>query len=258
MPVENGAADERGHRDRGPAQDVPSLRTAAGWRWTGSTWWWSRARYTDSSARTAPARPPRCAPCSGWSGPTAGGCGCSASRSPELLPRSRTGSAPSWRARSSSATSPGPHAAAAGHAPAAAGVAGSTRCWSMVGLRDRGDERVKGYSLGMKQRLAVASALLKDPRAADPRRAGERARPGRHPGDAGPDADARRHRDDRADVQPHPGRDPADLRPRHDHLPRPAGGRRPGGRGAGGYDRHESWCGWPTRTARPSCCARPG
>ncbi|WP_281905308.1 ABC transporter ATP-binding protein [Phytohabitans aurantiacus] len=32
-----------------------------------------------------------------------------------------------------------------------------------VGLRDRGDERVKGYSLGMKQRLAVASALLKQP-----------------------------------------------------------------------------------------------
>ena len=32
-----------------------------------------------------------------------------------------------------------------------------------VGLRDRGDERVKGYSLGMKQRLAVASALLKNP-----------------------------------------------------------------------------------------------
>ncbi|MCW3843328.1 ATP-binding cassette domain-containing protein [Micromonospora yasonensis] len=33
----------------------------------------------------------------------------------------------------------------------------------LVGLRDRGDERVKGYSLGMKQRLAVASALLKSP-----------------------------------------------------------------------------------------------
>ena len=32
-----------------------------------------------------------------------------------------------------------------------------------VGLRDRGDERVKAYSLGMKQRLAVASALLKQP-----------------------------------------------------------------------------------------------
>ncbi|SBT37165.1 ABC transporter ATP-binding protein [Micromonospora narathiwatensis] len=32
-----------------------------------------------------------------------------------------------------------------------------------VGLRDRSEERVKGYSLGMKQRLAVASALLKQP-----------------------------------------------------------------------------------------------
>jgi ABC-2 type transport system ATP-binding protein len=32
-----------------------------------------------------------------------------------------------------------------------------------VGLRDRGDERVKSYSLGMKQRLAFASALLKSP-----------------------------------------------------------------------------------------------
>jgi len=33
-----------------------------------------------------------------------------------------------------------------------------------VGLRDRAKERVKTYSLGMKQRLAVASALLKKPR----------------------------------------------------------------------------------------------
>ncbi|MFD0784457.1 ABC transporter ATP-binding protein [Micromonospora azadirachtae] len=32
-----------------------------------------------------------------------------------------------------------------------------------VGLHDRGDDRVKSYSLGMKQRLAVASALLKSP-----------------------------------------------------------------------------------------------
>ncbi|WP_301547559.1 ATP-binding cassette domain-containing protein [Micromonospora sp. C95] len=34
----------------------------------------------------------------------------------------------------------------------------------LVGLRDRSGERVKTYSLGMKQRLAVASALLKNPR----------------------------------------------------------------------------------------------
>src|SRR3954470_8732940 len=32
-----------------------------------------------------------------------------------------------------------------------------------VGLRERATERVKTYSLGMKQRLAVASALLKEP-----------------------------------------------------------------------------------------------
>ncbi|MEH1016569.1 ABC transporter ATP-binding protein [Micromonospora sp. CPCC 206060] len=32
-----------------------------------------------------------------------------------------------------------------------------------VGLADRGNERVRSYSLGMKQRLAVASALLKEP-----------------------------------------------------------------------------------------------
>jgi ABC-2 type transport system ATP-binding protein len=34
----------------------------------------------------------------------------------------------------------------------------------LVGLRDRARDRVRTYSLGMKQRLAVASALLKQPR----------------------------------------------------------------------------------------------
>src|SRR4051812_46158351 len=33
-----------------------------------------------------------------------------------------------------------------------------------VGLRDRSRDRVKGYSLGMKQRLGIAAALLKRPR----------------------------------------------------------------------------------------------
>ncbi|GAB3156826.1 ABC transporter ATP-binding protein [Micromonospora sonneratiae] len=39
-----------------------------------------------------------------------------------------------------------------------------TEVLELVGLRDRAKERVKTYSLGMKQRLAVASALLKNPK----------------------------------------------------------------------------------------------
>ena len=34
----------------------------------------------------------------------------------------------------------------------------------LVGLRDRAGDRVSGYSLGMKQRLGIAAALLNDPR----------------------------------------------------------------------------------------------
>ena len=37
-------------------------------------------------------------------------------------------------------------------------------CLEIVDLRDRADERFKGYSLGMKQRLGIAAALLKSPR----------------------------------------------------------------------------------------------
>jgi ABC-2 type transport system ATP-binding protein len=37
------------------------------------------------------------------------------------------------------------------------------RVLERVGLADRGDELVKGYSLGMRQRLGLAVALLKDP-----------------------------------------------------------------------------------------------
>jgi len=39
-----------------------------------------------------------------------------------------------------------------------------TAVLELVGLRDRAKERVRTYSLGMKQRLAVASALLKEPK----------------------------------------------------------------------------------------------
>jgi ABC-2 type transport system ATP-binding protein len=36
-------------------------------------------------------------------------------------------------------------------------------CLELVGLRDRGDDRYGTYSLGMKQRLGIAAALLGDP-----------------------------------------------------------------------------------------------
>ncbi|MEO6822432.1 MAG: ATP-binding cassette domain-containing protein, partial [Candidatus Nanopelagicales bacterium] len=37
-------------------------------------------------------------------------------------------------------------------------------CLELVDLRDRAADRFKGYSLGMKQRLGIAAALLKNPR----------------------------------------------------------------------------------------------
>jgi len=37
-------------------------------------------------------------------------------------------------------------------------------CLEIVDLRDRADDKFKGYSLGMKQRLGIAAALLKAPR----------------------------------------------------------------------------------------------
>jgi ABC-2 type transport system ATP-binding protein len=37
-------------------------------------------------------------------------------------------------------------------------------CLEIVDLRERADDRYKGYSLGMKQRLGIAAALLKQPR----------------------------------------------------------------------------------------------
>jgi ABC-2 type transport system ATP-binding protein len=47
-----------------------------------------------------------------------------------------------------------------------AGVAATRvdECLELVDLRDRAEERFKGYSLGMKQRLGIAAALLKAPR----------------------------------------------------------------------------------------------
>ena len=55
----------------------------------------------------------------------------------------------------------------------------------LVGLTPAAQRKFKGYSLGMKQRLGIASAHARRPEGADPGRAGQRAGPRGHPLDAG-------------------------------------------------------------------------
>ena len=70
----------------------------------------------------------------------------------------------------------------------------------LVGLADRGDDRFRGYSFGMKQRLGIAGALTRRPAAADPRRAHQRPGPRRRARDARPDRPTGQRGADRARV----------------------------------------------------------
>ena len=92
----------------------------------------------------------------------------------------------------------------------------------MVGLRDRARDKVQTYSLGMKQRLGIAAALLSDPTPAPPRRAVERPRSGRHRRDARDAQEPRRLGQDRLRLEPHPRRGPAARRRPRDRRRRPA------------------------------------
>ena len=75
--------------------------------------------------------------------------------------------APSWARCSTPArcTPAGPGGRTCGCSPtrSASRRRGSTRCWRWSGLADAAGRRIRGYSLGMRQRLGIAGALLADP-----------------------------------------------------------------------------------------------
>ena len=77
--------------------------------------------------------------------------------------RSSTASAPSSRSRGSSRRSPGARTSACSRGRSACRARRSTRCCSRSASPTARGSDYKGYSLGMKQRLAIAAALLKSP-----------------------------------------------------------------------------------------------
>ena len=103
-----------------------------------------------------------------------------------------------------------------------------TQPWNAQACTARAGDKYRSYSLGMKQRLGIAAALLPEPGAAGSRRADERPRPGGHRRDARPDPVVRRRRDHGPGVEPPDFRDRADLRLRRHDPGRPA--RSPGQR----------------------------
>ena len=99
---------------------------------------------------------------------------------------------------------------------------------ALVNLHERAGDRVSGYSLGMKQRLGIAAALLSDPRLLLLDEPANGLDPAGIVGDARHAARARRGGQDGVRVEPHPVRGPAAGRRGRDHRPRPAGSRGPG------------------------------
>ena len=174
--------------------------------------------------------------------------------------RDRRASAPWSRRRCSSPASPAGSTSSCSPRPPACPQARVEECLELVDLADRADDRFKGYSLGMKQRLGHRRGPAQGAAAAHPRRAEQRPGPRRHPRRprAHPPPRPRRAHH-RAAVLAPARRDPAGLRPRDDPGPRPLRGLRPGGRGAGQpRHRRRPRARSPTRPRPRPCCSGAG
>ena len=154
---------EHRHRDPRAAQGVLRARRHAGRGRGPRPHGAARARCTGSSGPTAPARPRRSGCCSAWPGHPRRDGAVRAPGAPTRCPRSWAGSARSWSRPSSPPTSPAGRTCGCSPGRSASPTPGSTRRSRPSGLTGRDRERYKTYSLGMKQRLAIAATLLKDP-----------------------------------------------------------------------------------------------